>query len=227
MHACMICMHNCTWFAHTHTHTHIYQCICTQVNALENVLVIGLTNRKDLIDPALLRPGRLEVCIHICMQSFTCTYEFMNVYLYMCICMYDGRKDIHIQIYAACVCMCMHMYVSGMFNMTCSLCAWMCECMHIMYMYTHTDIYKYAYRVHIQASKSDTDGKVAVLSDVFAYTYAYICISCTHVNIYTNTRIRSIYKSINRIGTEGRQSSHCIWSVCRKANVWKMECGKW
>ena len=30
-----------------------------------NVLVIALTNRKDLIDPALLRPGRLEVHVHI------------------------------------------------------------------------------------------------------------------------------------------------------------------
>ena len=31
------------------------------VNQLNNILVIGMTNRKDLIDDALLRPGRLEV----------------------------------------------------------------------------------------------------------------------------------------------------------------------
>jgi vesicle-fusing ATPase len=35
------------------------------VSEMSNVLVIGLTNRIDLIDPALLRPGRLEVHVEI------------------------------------------------------------------------------------------------------------------------------------------------------------------
>lgn len=35
------------------------------INELNNILVIGLTNRIDLIDDALLRPGRLEVHIQI------------------------------------------------------------------------------------------------------------------------------------------------------------------
>ena len=39
------------------------------VEALNNVLIIGMTNRKDLIDSALLRPGRLEVHVEIGLPS--------------------------------------------------------------------------------------------------------------------------------------------------------------
>ncbi len=35
------------------------------VESLENVLVIGASNREDMIDPAILRPGRLDVKIKI------------------------------------------------------------------------------------------------------------------------------------------------------------------
>ncbi|TCI96295.1 proteasome ATPase [Aeromicrobium sp. IC_218] len=35
------------------------------VEGLENVLVIGASNREDMIDPAILRPGRLDVKIKI------------------------------------------------------------------------------------------------------------------------------------------------------------------
>ena len=35
------------------------------VKALNNILVIGMTNRKDLIDEAVLRPGRFEVHIEV------------------------------------------------------------------------------------------------------------------------------------------------------------------
>ena len=35
------------------------------VESLENVIVIGASNREDMIDPAVLRPGRLDVKIRI------------------------------------------------------------------------------------------------------------------------------------------------------------------
>lgn len=40
-------------------------CCLDGVELLDNVLVFGLTNRKDCLDPALLRPGRLEVQLEI------------------------------------------------------------------------------------------------------------------------------------------------------------------
>ena len=35
------------------------------VDSLNNILVIGMTNRIDMIDKAMLRPGRLELHLEI------------------------------------------------------------------------------------------------------------------------------------------------------------------
>ena len=35
------------------------------MDALNNIILIGMTNRKDLIDEAVLRPGRFEVHIEV------------------------------------------------------------------------------------------------------------------------------------------------------------------
>jgi vesicle-fusing ATPase len=46
-----------------------------------NVLVVGLTNRKELIDPALLRPGRLEVHVELKLPDLTGRKEILLIAL--------------------------------------------------------------------------------------------------------------------------------------------------
>jgi proteasome-associated ATPase len=48
---------------------------------LDNVIVIGATNRPDLIDPALLRPGRLDIKIKIDRPDKDGTAEIFAIYL--------------------------------------------------------------------------------------------------------------------------------------------------
>ena len=51
------------------------------VESLRNVIVIGASNREDLIDPAILRPGRLDVKIKISRPDQRAAREIFGIYL--------------------------------------------------------------------------------------------------------------------------------------------------
>ncbi len=51
------------------------------VESLKNVIVIGASNREDLIDPAILRPGRLDVKIKIERPSRSAARTIFDIYL--------------------------------------------------------------------------------------------------------------------------------------------------
>ena len=51
------------------------------VESLKNVVVIGASNREDLIDPAILRPGRLDVKIKIHRPDPSAAREIFRIYL--------------------------------------------------------------------------------------------------------------------------------------------------
>jgi proteasome-associated ATPase len=51
------------------------------VETLKNVIVIGASNREDLIDPAILRPGRLDVKIKIERPDAPQARDIMSKYL--------------------------------------------------------------------------------------------------------------------------------------------------
>ena len=51
------------------------------VEGLENVIVIGASNREDMIDPAILRPGRLDVKIKIQRPNAQGASEILSKYL--------------------------------------------------------------------------------------------------------------------------------------------------
>jgi len=51
------------------------------VEGLENVIVIGASNREDMIDPAILRPGRLDVKIKIQRPNAQEAAEILSKYL--------------------------------------------------------------------------------------------------------------------------------------------------
>jgi proteasome-associated ATPase len=51
------------------------------VEGLENVIVIGASNREDMIDPAILRPGRLDVKIKIERPDAESARDIFSIYI--------------------------------------------------------------------------------------------------------------------------------------------------
>ncbi|MCL6424104.1 proteasome ATPase [Brachybacterium sp. JHP9] len=51
------------------------------VESLENVIVIGASNREDMIDPAILRPGRLDVKIRVRRPDAVAARDILSLYL--------------------------------------------------------------------------------------------------------------------------------------------------
>lgn len=52
------------------------------VETLKDVIVIGASNREDMIDPAILRPGRLDVKIKIERPDIEAAAEIFGIYLH-------------------------------------------------------------------------------------------------------------------------------------------------
>jgi proteasome-associated ATPase len=51
------------------------------VESLKNVIVIGASNRQDLIDPAVLRPGRLDLKVKVNRPDAPAAFEIFGKYL--------------------------------------------------------------------------------------------------------------------------------------------------
>jgi proteasome-associated ATPase len=65
------------------------------VETLKNVIVIGASNREDLIDPAILRPGRLDVKIKIERPDASQAKDVMGKYLHASIPVHPDEIERH------------------------------------------------------------------------------------------------------------------------------------
>ena len=50
------------------------------MQSLDNVLVVGITNRRDLLDPAVLRPGRLELQVEVGLPDLVGRAQIFNIH---------------------------------------------------------------------------------------------------------------------------------------------------
>jgi len=67
----------------THVTERIVSQLLTEIDGIEklnNVVIIGATNRPDLIDPALLRPGRLDKVIYVPPPEMKSRLEILKVH---------------------------------------------------------------------------------------------------------------------------------------------------
>jgi transitional endoplasmic reticulum ATPase len=51
------------------------------VEALNDVLIVAATNRIDMIDNAVLRPGRIDIQLHIPTPDFYSRQEILKLYM--------------------------------------------------------------------------------------------------------------------------------------------------
>jgi len=75
------------------------------VESLENVIVIGASNREDMIDPAILRPGRLDVKIKIDRPDAAAAREIFALYLTASVPIHPDEISAHGSSESACLAM--------------------------------------------------------------------------------------------------------------------------
>jgi proteasome-associated ATPase len=65
------------------------------VESLKDVVVIGASNREDMIDPAILRPGRLDVKIKVDRPDETAAGEIFGIYLHAALPLHEDELARH------------------------------------------------------------------------------------------------------------------------------------
>ena len=63
------------------------------LESLENVIIIGASNRQDLIDPAVLRPGRLDIKIKVDRPGKAAARDIFSKYLVPDLPLHDGLLE--------------------------------------------------------------------------------------------------------------------------------------